>query len=136
MYGDKIRLCYTDTNSFVMHIKTDDFYKDISADIDKWFDTSNFNKNDSNNRPLEIGKNKKVLVKLKDGIGGKIMTAFVALRSKTYSFLIDEYTDEGYEKNRIVDKKAKGTKKCVVRKEILFNNYLDSLFKNKILYRS
>ena len=40
MYGDKIRLCYTDTDSFIMHIKTDDFYKDISADVDKWFDTS------------------------------------------------------------------------------------------------
>ena len=57
MYGDKIRLCYTDTDSFIMHIKTDDFYKDISADVDKWFDTSNFNKND--NRLLEIGKKKK-----------------------------------------------------------------------------
>ena len=43
MYGDKIRLCYADTDSFIMHIKTDDFYKDISADVDKWFDTSNFN---------------------------------------------------------------------------------------------
>ena len=64
------------------------------------------------------------------------MTKFVALRAKTYSFLIDEYTDEDYEKNRIVNKKAKGTKKCVVKREILFNNYLDSLFKNKILYRS
>ena len=42
-----------------MHIKTDDFHKDISADVDKCFDTSNFDKND--NRPLEIGKNKKVL---------------------------------------------------------------------------
>ena len=50
MYGDKIRLCYTDTDSFIMHIKTDHFYKDISADVDKWFHTSNFNKND--NRPL------------------------------------------------------------------------------------
>ena len=38
-----------------------DFYKDISADVDKWFDTSNFNKSD--NRPLEISKNKKVLGK-------------------------------------------------------------------------
>ena len=47
VYGDKIRLCYTDTDSFIMHIKTDDFYKDISADINKWFDTSNFNKNDN-----------------------------------------------------------------------------------------
>ena len=50
MYDDKIRLCYTDTGSFIMHIKTDDFYKDISTDVYKWFDTSNFNKND--NRPL------------------------------------------------------------------------------------
>ena len=134
MYGDKIILRYTDTDSFIMHIKTDDFYKDISADVDKCFDTSNFNKND--NRPLEIGKNKKLLGKFKDEIGGKIMTKFVALRAKTYPFLIDEYTDEDYEKNRIVNKKAKGTKKCVVKRKILFNNYLDSLFKNKVLYRS
>ena len=134
MYGDKIRLCYTDTDSFIMHIKTDDFYKDINNDVDKWFDTSNYDIND--NRPLEIGKNKKVLGKFKDERGGKIMTKFVALRAKTYSFLINEYTDEDYEKNRIVNKKAKGTKKCVVKREILFNNYIDSLFKNKILYRS
>ena len=124
MYGDKIRLCYTDTDSFIMHIKTDDFYEDISADVDKWFDTSNFNKND--NRPLEIVKNKKVLGKFKDETGRKIMTKFVALRAKTYSFFIDEYTDENYEKNRTLNKKAKGPKKCVVKREILFNNYLDS----------
>ena len=42
---DKIKLCYTVTDSFIIHIKTDDFYKDISADVGKWFDTSNFNKN-------------------------------------------------------------------------------------------
>ena len=96
MYGDKIRLYYTDTDSFNMHIKTNDFYKDIIADVDKWFDTSNFNKND--NRPLEIGKKKKVLGKFKDEIGGGIMTKFVSLKAKTYSFLIDEYTDEDYEK--------------------------------------
>ena len=63
MYGDKIRLCYTDTDSFIMHIKTDDFCKDINNDVDKWFDTSNYDKND--NRPLEIGKNKKYLVNLR-----------------------------------------------------------------------
>ena len=134
MYGDKIRLCYTDTDSFLRHIKADDFYKDISADVDKWFDTSNFNKND--NTPLEIAKNKKVLGKFKDEIGGKIMTKFVALRAKAYSFLIDEYTDDDYEKNKIINKKAKGTKKCVIKREILFNNHFDSLFKNKVLYRS
>ena len=133
-YGDKARLCYADADSFIMHIKTDDFYKDINKDVDKWFDTSNYDKND--NRPLEIGKNKKVLGKFKDEIGGKIMTQFVALRAKTYSFLIDEYTDGDYEENRIVNKKAKGKKKCVVKREILFNNDLDSLFKNKVFYRS
>ena len=134
MYCDKIRLCYTDTDSFIMHIKTDDFYKDINNDVDKWFDTSNFNKKD--NRPLEIGKNKKVLGKFKDELGGKIMTKLCALRAKIYSFLINDFTDDDCEKNRIVNKEAKGTKKCVVKREILFNNYLDSLFKNKILYRS
>ena len=82
-----------------MHIKTNDFYKDISADVDKWFDTSNFNKND--NRPLEIGKNKNVLGKFKDEIDGKIMAKSVTLRAKTHSFLIDEYTDEDYENNKI-----------------------------------
>ena len=83
-YGDKAILCYTDRDSFIMHIKTDDFYQDINNDIDKWFDTSNYDKND--NRPLEIRKNKKVLGKFKDEIVGKIMTKFVALRAKTYSF--------------------------------------------------
>ena len=68
-----------------------------------------FNKND--NRPLKIGKNKKVLGKCKDEIDGKIMTKFVALKAKTNSFLIDAYTDEDYENNRIVNKKAKGTTK-------------------------
>ena len=61
--SDKVKLCYIDTDSFIMHIKTEDFYKDISADVDKWFDASNFDKND--NRPLEIGKNKKVLGNLR-----------------------------------------------------------------------
>ena len=117
-----------------MHIKTEDFCKDISADIDRWFDTSSFDKND--NRPLEIGENKKVLGKFKDEIGGKIMTKFCGVRAKTYSFLIDEYTDDDFEKNNIVNKKAKGTKTCVIKREILFNNYVDSLFKNKVLLRS
>ena len=84
MYGDKIRLCYADTDSFIMHIKTDDFYKDISAHVDKWFDTSNFNKND--NIPLEIGKNKKELGKFKDELGGKIMTKLCALQQNILIF--------------------------------------------------
>ena len=111
MYGDKIILRYTDIDSFIMHIKTDGFYKDVSADVNKWFDTSNFNKNDI--RPLEIGKNKKVLGKFKDELGGKV---FLVLRAKTYSFLSNDFTDDDYKKKRIVNKKAKGTKKCVVKR--------------------
>ena len=58
-YREKARLCYTDTDSFIIHIKTEDFYKDIANDVEKWFDTSNYDKND--NRPLPIGKNKKII---------------------------------------------------------------------------
>ena len=55
MFGDNAKLCYMDTDSFVMMIKTDDFFKDINSNIEKRFDTSNFDKND--NRSLLIGKN-------------------------------------------------------------------------------
>ena len=57
-FGDKARLCYMDTDSFIMDIKTEDFYKDIADDVERWFDTSNFNEKDK--RPLPIGKNKKI----------------------------------------------------------------------------
>ena len=124
-YGDKARLCYMDTDSFVMDIKTDDFYKDINNDVDKWFDTSNYDKN--NNRPLEIGKNKKVISKLKDELVGKIMTVFRALRAKAYAYKLDDDTEM---------KKAKGTKKCIVKRDITFKNYVDALFNDKVIVRS
>ena len=84
-YGDNVKLCYMDTDSFIMHIKTEDFYEDIANDVEKRFDTSN-----NDNRPLTTGKNKKVIGLMKDGLGGKIMTEFVALRPKTYSYLMDD----------------------------------------------
>ena len=114
MYSDKAKLCYADTDGLVIHIKTEDFYKDIASDVEKWFDTSNYNKKD--NRPLPIGKNKKVIGMLKDELGRKIMIEFCALSAKTYSFFIDGYSDEDNEKNRIINKKAKGTKKCIVKR--------------------
>ena len=79
-YGNRAKLCYTDTNSFIIYIKTEDFFEDISNNVEKWFDTSNYDKNDK--RPLLIGKNKKVLSLFKDELGGKIIAEFVALRSK------------------------------------------------------
>ena len=78
-YADNVKLCYMDTDSFIMHIKTEDFYKDIADDVKKRFDTSNYEVD----RPLLKGKNKKVIGLMKDELGGKIMTEFVALRSKT-----------------------------------------------------
>ena len=57
-YGDQEKLCYTDTGSFIIYIKTEDFFEDISNDVEKLFDTSNYNKKDK--IPLPIGKNKRV----------------------------------------------------------------------------
>ena len=63
-YRDKARLCYMDTASFIMHIKTKDSYKDIAGDVERWFDTSNYD--EKYKRPLPIGKNKKVIGMFKD----------------------------------------------------------------------
>ena len=108
-YQEKARLCYTDTDSFIINIETEDFYEDITQDINKWFDTSNYDKNDK--RPLPIGINKKVIRKFKDELEGKIMIEFWALRAKTYAFLLDDNTEK---------KRAKSTKKCVIKREIMF----------------
>ena len=96
-YGDNVKLCYMDTDSFIMHIKTEDFDKDIADDVQKRFDTS-YSECD---RPLPTGKNKKVSGLMKDELGGMDMTEFAALRPKRYLM------DDGGS-----DKKAKGTKKC------------------------
>ena len=64
---------YMDTDSFIMHIKTEDFYKDIANDVEKRFDTSNYEVN----RPLSTGENKKVIGLMKDEIRGKTLTEFV-----------------------------------------------------------
>ena len=96
-YGNNVKLCYMGTYSFIMNIKTEDFYKDIANDVEKRFLTSNYELN----RPLPTGKNKKVIELMKDESGGIIITEFVTLRPKTYSYLTDDCKE---------DKKAKGTK--------------------------
>ena len=121
-YGNRVKLCYMDTDSFIMNIKANDFYKDISNNVDERFDTSNYEVNS----PLPTGKNKKVIGLMKDELGGKIITEFVTLRPKTYSYL----TDDGKE-----DKKAKGTKKCVIKRMIKFNDYKNCLLKDKVLLK-
>ena len=122
-YGNKVKLCYTDMDTFIINIKTNYFYEDISDDVECKFDTSNYEVK----RPLPIGKNKKVIDLMKDELGGKIITEFATLRPKTYSFL----TDDGRE-----DKKAKGTKKCVIKKMIKFNDYKKCLFNDEAIFNS
>ena len=122
-YNDNVKLCYMDTDSFVMNIKTNDFYKDIANDVEFKFDTSNY----ECNRPLPIGKNKNIIGLMKDELEGKIIAEFVTLRPTTYSYL----TDDGKE-----DKKAKGTKTCVIKRMIKLNDYKNCLLKDKILLKS
>ena len=113
-YGGKAKLCCMDTDCFIVYIKTDDIYKDIAEDVETRFDTSNYELD----RPLAQGKNKKVIGLMKDELDGEIMTKFVGLRSKTYSYLIDDGSE---------DKKAKATKKCVIKRKLKFENYKSRL---------
>ena len=122
-YSDNVKLRYVDTDSFIMHNKTEDFYKDIANDVGKRLDTSNYEVN----RPLPTGKNKKVIGLIKDELGGKIITEFVTLRPKTYSYLTDDCKE---------DKKAKGTKKCLIKRRLKFNDYKDCLLNNEIILKS
>ena len=86
-----------DTDSFIVYIKTDEFYKDIAEDVQTRFDTSSYELD----RPLPNGRNKKLTGIMKDELSEKILTKFVGLRPKTYSYLIGEGNE---------DKKAKGKK--------------------------
>ena len=98
-YGlEKLKLCYIDMDSLVHDIKTEDFYEDIADDVPARFDTSG---------PLPVGLNKKVIGLMKDELGGKIMTEFVALRPKLYSYKKLDGSE---------DKKCKGIKKSIVKK--------------------
>ena len=77
-YDSKVKLCYMDTDSFVYDIETQDVYRDIIKDEKKRFDTNGYSKDD--NRPLPIGENKKVIGLMRDELGGKIVTEFIALK--------------------------------------------------------
>ena len=122
-YDSNVKLCYMDTDSFIMNIKTKDFFKDIANDVENRFHTSNYEVN----RPLPMGKNKKVIGLMKDELSGKIITEFVTLRPRIYLYL----TDDGKG-----DKKTKGTKKCVIKKMIKFNNYKKCLLNDEVILKS
>ena len=118
-----LKLCYMETDSLAYEIKTEDFYADIADDVPARFDTSGY----CPNRPLPIGLNKKVIGLMKAELGGAIMTEFVALRPKLYSYRKQDGSE---------DKKCKGIKKCVVKKTLTFEDYKTCLFNDSTEYRS
>ena len=123
-YSNNLKLCYMDTDSFVYDIRTEDFYADIADDMIDRFDTSGYDKDDA--RPLLISKNKKVIGMMKDELGGKIMTEFIALRPKSYA----------YKYNSKEEKKCKGIKKCIVKKSLKFDDNVNCLWNGTNDYRS
>ena len=116
-----------DTDSLMYNVKTEDFYEDIAHDVETRFDTSGHSKEDA--RPLPIGLNKKVIGLMKDELGGKIMTEFVALKPKLYAYR---------KLDGVEDKKCKGIKKCVVKKTLDFDDYKKCRFDpvGATIYRS
>ena len=104
-YEEKSKLCYMDAGSFIVYINTVDVYKDITKNVERKFDTSNY----VLERLLPKEKDKKVIGITKDGLGAEIMTVFVGLRAKTYSCLIDDDSE---------NKTAKSTKKFAATRKL------------------
>ena len=123
-YGDKASLLFTDTDSLCYEVKTGDGYKDISPDVSKWFDTSKYDKDHPSGIPT--GKNEKVIGMMKDKCKRRQIKKFIGLRSKMYSYVMEDGGEE---------KKCKGIKKNVVKNEITYQDYKDSLFGGGIQLR-
>lgn len=117
-YGDKVHVAYTDTDSFILDIETPDFYEDVQNNI-SMFDTSDYPWPNAYN--IER-KNKKIPGLFKDELNGKIVTEFVGLRAKCYA--IRSLDGKSYNEKM---KKAKGVKKCVLKRKITFNDYVNCI---------
>ena len=124
-YGKKSELLFTDTDSLMYEIKTEDFYKDISPDILSKFDTSDYPNNHKSG--IITGVNKKVIGAFKDEVAGKQITHFVGLRPKLYSFKIEEESEV---------RKCKGIKKNVIKNKLDFDDYVKCLFSGEKKLRS
>ena len=116
-YNNKAELLFTDTDSLMYLIQTDDFFHDIKKDVKKKFDTSDYEVNHPSG--IRTGVNKKVIGKFKDEAGGKQITHFVGLRPKLYTFKVEDKGET---------RKAKGVKKNVIKKSLSFEDYKKCLF--------
>ena len=109
-YGENAKLCYLDTNNFIVHVKTDDTFKDIGEDVKKRFDTSKY----EIEKLLPKGKNKNL---------SGLMKYELVERVKTYSYL---------KENKDEDKEAKGIKRCVIKRKLTFKDYNNCLKASEI----
>ena len=116
-YGDKAKLLFTDTDSLTYEIEAEDVYKDFWKDKDI-FDNSGYD----NDSQFFDKTNKKVIGKMKDEASGIPITEFIGLRSKMYSYMKDDQKG---------GKTAKGIKKNIIKKNIIHDDYKDTLFNNK-----
>ena len=123
-YGDNIELGYTDTDSFVIHVRTDDIYEDLKQ-LNEYMDFSDYPKDHSNHDVT----NKKVLGKFKDELNGQIITEFIGLKPKMYSFKIDKKHLDS--KTKLEHKKAKGVPKKTLKRALDFENYRKTLEENE-----
>ena len=114
-YGQRQKLLFTDTDSLEYEIKTEDFYQDISSDVEEKFDTSNYAKNHPSG--IKTGCNKEVIGMMKDECGGEKILEFVGLRAKIYSYRMNEKEE----------KNARGVKKNAIKKDLDFNDYYNCL---------
>ena len=121
----KAKLLFTDTDSLMYELNTEDFYKDIKDDIKTRFDTSDYPPGHESG--ILAGVNKKVIGKFKDEVAGRQITKFVGLKPKLYSFKVEDSS---------TTKKSKGIKKNVVKKGIDFQDYVDCLFSGEKKMRS
>ena len=125
VWWKSVTVLYWYRHCFIVHVKTDDIYKDIAEDVETKFHTSNFEMD----RWLPKGKNERVIGIMKDELSGQIMKEFFGLRAKTYSYLKD---------NNDEDKKSKGTKNCVIKIKLEFEDYKSCFeaaqIENKINY--
>ena len=119
-YGEKAELLFSDTDSLCYEIQTEDFFCDVSPDVERLFDTSGYPRNHPSKIPTS--KNKKVIGLFKDEADGKIISEFFGLRSKLYAIKMFEGS---------VSKKCKGVKKAVVKNVLTFDDYKDCLFNEK-----
>ena len=125
-YNDRSKLLFTDTDSLCYEIQTEDFYKDITNDVDCLFDTSNISNDHESGLPNAV--NQKVPGMFKDEAGGKIIEEFVGLRAKLYSYKMFESKKE--------TKTCKGVKKVVVKNTISFDDYKKCLFSGEQQHRT